>query len=159
MAGPAWFSGVMNLAKNEDWKVALSYQIDYTVSGDPENIQALDITGSTFLMQIRKVEEDATAVVSVSTDPGDGIVITDAFGGEFEITISIARAQRLQPGEYVADLVRTDANGFSERVWEGTCIVVEGTSRQGVGVMPYPSTPAPQQMRVPSLPTFKARRR
>lgn len=130
MSGPSWFSGTMNLAKNEDWKVALTYTIDYTVSGDPVNIQPLDLTGSQFLLQIRKTEEDASAIVSISN--GDGIVITNAAAGEFELTITTTRAQRLHPGDYVADLLRTDSNGFVERVWEGACIVVEGTSRQGV---------------------------
>jgi hypothetical protein len=155
MPGPAWFSGTMNLAKNEDWKVALTYQVDYSVSGDPPNVQALDITGSSFLMQIRKVEDDPTALVSVSTGDG-GIVITNGFGGQFEITISIAKAARLEPGNYVADLVRTDPNGFTERVWEGECIVVEGTSRQAASVTPYRAA-APQQMR--GLPKFKSPRR
>src|SRR5262245_47982634 len=130
MSGPSWFSGTMNLAKNEDWKVALTYLIDYTVSGDPENIQPLDLTDSIFLLQIRKKEEDASAIVSISN--GDGIVITNAAAGEFELTITTTRAQRLHPGDYTADLLRTDPNGFVERVWEGECIVVEGTSRKGV---------------------------
>jgi hypothetical protein len=157
MPGPAWFSGTMNIAKNEDWKVALIYQIDYTdysVAGATPNIQPLDLTGSSFLMQIRKVEEDQTALVSVSTDPDGGIVITNAYGGQFEITISIAKATRLEPGEYVADLLRTDANGFAERVFDLACTVVDGTSRTAVGVMPYPaatSMRAQQQTRARSV--------
>jgi hypothetical protein len=36
---------------------------------------------------------------------------------------------RLAPGQYVTDLVRYMASGYQERLWEGTAIVVEGTTR------------------------------
>jgi hypothetical protein len=128
MPGPAFFSGTMNIAKNEDWSVPLEYLVDYTpVSGDPENIQPLDITDSTFKLQIRKTEADNTAVVTVET--GDGIEITNAAGGEFTVTITRAKLKRLHAGDYFGDLVRTDPNGFAERMWEGKVIVVEGVSR------------------------------
>jgi hypothetical protein len=149
MSGPAWFSGTLNLAKNEDWKVALTYMIDYTVSGDPENIQPLDLEGSQFLLQIRKTEEDASAIVSISTDDG-GIVITNAAAGEFELTITTTRSQRLHPGDYVADLLRTDQNGFVERVLEVACIVVEGTSREGVVSEPHTMSPRAAAVRRPT---------
>jgi hypothetical protein len=127
MSGPSFFSGTINIAKNEDWRVPLAYLVDYTVSGEPENIQALDLTGSTFKMQIRKTEADNTAVVTI--DSTDGITITNAAGGEFLLTMTRAKLKRLHPGDYFADLVRTDANGFVERLWEGKAIVVEGSSR------------------------------
>jgi hypothetical protein len=144
----------MNLAKNEDWIVALALQVDYTdYNANPvvPNIQTMDITGSTFLMQIRVTEEDLTALVSVSTDPGDGIVITNAFGGQFQITISIAKAARLDPGQYVADLVRIDPNGLTERVFECQCTVVDGTSRQSTIVTPSAQQMRAQQMRARSV--------
>lgn len=127
MPGPAPYSGTINIAKNEDWRVPLEYLIDYTVSGEAENIQPLDITGSTFKMQIRKTEMDNTAVVTISS--GDGIEIIDAAGGLFELTILRVKLLRLHPGEYFADLVRTDVDGFAERLWEGKAVVVEGSSR------------------------------
>jgi hypothetical protein len=136
--GPAWYSGEMQIAKNEDWRVNLQYQQtitfvlpdeDVVSGGSPitTEIRSLDLTGSTFLMQIRKEPADKTAIVTLSS--GDGIVLTDALDGRVEITILRSKLKRLQAGAYVADLVRTDANGYAERMWEGVCTVVEGVSR------------------------------
>ena len=127
MAGPALFTGNVFIAKNEDWKQAFIYEIDYTVSGDPENIQPKDITDHTFKMQIRKVEADHTAVVSVQS--GDGIEIVNAAGGEFQITITRDKLKRLSAGEYVCDLLIFDPEGSPDRFFDATCTVVEGTTR------------------------------
>lgn len=125
--GPAWYSGTINLAKNEDWRVQLQYNVDYTVSGDPENIQSLDLTGSTISLQIRKKAEDKSAIVTITN--GDGVTLSEPVIGMFELMISRAKSARLHAGEYVADLIREDANGYVERMWEGAVEVVEGVTR------------------------------
>lgn len=125
--GPAWYSGTINIAKNEDWKVQLQYNVDYTVSGDPPNIQSLDLTGSVLSLQIRKTADDKSALVTITN--GDGVTLSDPIIGMFELRISRAKLKRLHAGEYVADLVRTDLNGDIERMWEGVCVVVEGVTR------------------------------
>lgn len=127
MGGPAFFSGTMYVAKNEDWKMAFVYSIDYTVSGEPENIQPQDITGYTFKFQIRKIEADNTAVVTASL--GDGIEIINAAGGEFQLTLVRDKLRRLHAGDYSADLLIVDPSGYADRFFEAKCTVVEGTTR------------------------------
>lgn len=129
MGGPSYFTGQMSVAKNEDWRVKYKYQVDYTVSGEPTNIQDFDLTGYSIRLQIRKTEADNTAVVTVSTDDGT-IIITDPAGGEFQIIIPRDRLRRLHAGDYVSDLVTIDTDGYIDRLWEGKCTVVEGTTRQ-----------------------------
>jgi hypothetical protein len=127
MGGPAFFSGTMQVAKNEDWAMAFIYNIDYTVSGSPENIVPKDITGHTFKLQIRKIEADNTAVVTATL--GDGIEITNAAGGEFQVTLKREKLYRLHAGNYSADLLITDPQGYADRFFEVACTVVEGTTR------------------------------
>jgi hypothetical protein len=129
MGGPSYFTGQMNVAKNEDWRVHYKYRVDWTVSGGTTNIQDFDLTGYSLRMQIRKIEADNTAVVTVSTDDST-IVITNPAGGEFDIIIPRERLRRLHAGDYVADLVTIDPTGYIDRLWEGKCVVVEGTTRQ-----------------------------
>jgi hypothetical protein len=126
MAGPAYFSGIMNLAKNEDWVVPFRYiSIDGTGSEMP-----IDLTGSRLLMELRVRETDHEAVVSVDTaTPPGGIVMTTPGLGEFQIQILRQNMVRLAAGEYFADLVRVMPNGWVERLWEGTAFVTVGTSR------------------------------
>jgi hypothetical protein len=125
MAGPAYYSGVMNIAQNEDWVVPFVYGAspDGGVTTTP-----IDLTGSTLMLEIREQESDHEAVVSVSS-PSDGIAITDAPNGAFQITMTRDKLARLWPGDFVSDLVRLMPSGLIERMWEGTVTVVEGTTR------------------------------
>jgi hypothetical protein len=126
MAGPAYYSGVMNIAKNEDWVVAFAYGTPQTDG----SILPIDLTGSVIKLEIRMNEADHEAIVAVTSENGDGIYITDAPGGQFTIAIGREdRLFRLGPGQYFADLVRLMPSGYQERVWEGNAIVVEGTTR------------------------------
>jgi hypothetical protein len=126
MAGPAYFSGTMNLAKNEDWVVPFRYNtIDFNGNEMP-----IDLTGSRLLMELRLRETDHEAVVSVdTTTPPGGIVVTTPGMGEFQIQILRQNMVRLAAGEYFADLVRVMPNGWVERIWEGSAVVTVGTSR------------------------------
>lgn len=126
MAGPAYYSAQVNIAKNEDWIVAFVYQTDDGAG----TITPIDLTGSLLMMEIRKREADHEAVVSVDSDD-NGITITNATGGAFTILIDRARLARLAAGDYFTDLVRQiPANEIVERIFEGTATVVEGTSRK-----------------------------
>jgi hypothetical protein len=125
MAGPAYYSGAMNIAKNEDWIVPFVYTMD---NGDG-TFTPIDLTGSTLTLEIRNHETDHEVFVAVTSDNSDGIVINNAPGGAFTIVIPRDRMVRMVPGDYVADLVREMTNGFQERLWEGVVNVVEGTTR------------------------------
>jgi len=124
MAGPAYYTVAVNIAKNEDWVVPFVYQ----TSADDVTFTPIDLTGSVFRLQIRKRESDHQAMVYIQS-PDDGITITDAVNGKFQIAIERYRLVDLEAGEYVIDLIREMTNGFDERLFEGTATVVEGTTR------------------------------
>ncbi|MCP3475161.1 hypothetical protein NLM33_33085 [Bradyrhizobium sp. CCGUVB1N3] len=125
MAGPSYYSGVMNIAKNEDWIVPFVYG---TVDPTGANFTPIDLTGSTLKLEIRTQEIDHEALVSVFS-PDGGIFITNAAQGQFQILINRLHLTHLAAGQYFTDLVRLMPNGYQERIWEGTAYVVEGTSR------------------------------
>jgi hypothetical protein len=110
----------MNIAKNYDWVVSFKYT---DAASNPINL-----TGSTIKMEIRNLETDHTAVVSVYS-PNNGIAIPTPTNGQFEIFITRDELARLSAGDYVADMVRLMPSGLQERIWEGTVTVVEGTTR------------------------------
>ena len=124
MAGPAYYSGTINIAKNEDWIVPFLYG-----SWDESNqsITPITLTNSKILLEIRKREADHEALVSVYS-PDGGIQINNP-AGLFQIVIRRDQLLNVAPGEYFADLVRQMPTGWYERIWEGNAIVVTGTSR------------------------------
>jgi hypothetical protein len=125
MAGPAYYTGTMNIAMNDDWIVPFLYA---SLNSDGVTTTPIDLTGSTLKMEIRTSESDHNVAVSVFS-PDNGILITDAPGGAFTVTLDRNRLSQLQPGSYVSDIVRLMPNGWQERLWEGTATVVEGTTR------------------------------
>jgi hypothetical protein len=125
MAGPSYYTGQMNVAKNEDWVVPFLYQM---VDGTGTVIAPIDLTGSTLKLALRKQEIDHEALVSVFS-PNGGIMITDAPNGLFQVVIVRNLLSNLEAGQYFADIVRLMPNGYQERMWEGVAVVVEGTTR------------------------------
>jgi hypothetical protein len=127
MSGPAYYTGTMNIAMNDDWIVPFLYA---TLNSDGVTTTPIDLTGSTLKMEVRSSESDHNVLVSVSSaPPASGIQITNAVGGAFTITLDRNRLSQLVPGNYVSDLVRLMPSGWQERMWEGTAAVVEGTTR------------------------------
>lgn len=131
MSGPAFYTGTINIAKNEDWIVSFTYT---TNDATPVPI---NLTGSTLELQLRAYETDHTAVVATSS-PASGITIDNAPAGQFTITIAHAETTdlaepssiRLIAGQpYVADLVRLRPDGEIERIFETAVTVSEGTTR------------------------------
>ena len=125
MAGPSYYSGVINISKNEDWVVPFAYG---TVDSTGANFTPIDLTGSTLKLEIRIQEIDHEALVSVYS-PDGGIAITNATQGQFQILMDREHLIHLAAGQYFTDLVRLMPNGYQERLWEGTAYVVEGTTR------------------------------
>jgi hypothetical protein len=124
MAGPSYYTGVMNISQNEDWVVPFLY----AQSSDGVTFTPIDLTGSLLKLEIRSAESEHEAIVSTFS-PDNGIIITNAVGGSFTIVIDRSKSVRLAPGTYYTDLVRTMTSGLQERLWEGTATVVEGTTR------------------------------
>jgi hypothetical protein len=125
MAGPAYYSGLMNISMNEDWIVPFLYQ---SVDSTGTVFTPIDLTGSILKLEIRIQEIDHEAIVSVYS-PDGGIAITDATQGEFTILIDRAHMLHLAAGQYFVDLIRLMPTGYQERLWEGTATVVQGTTR------------------------------
>jgi hypothetical protein len=127
MAGPAYYTGTINIAMNDDWIVPFLYA---TLNSDGVTTTPIDLTGSVLKMEVRKSESDRNVVVSLSSaPPASGIEITDAVGGAFTVFMDRNRLSQLVPGNYVSDIVRLMPQGWQERIWEGTATVVEGTTR------------------------------
>jgi hypothetical protein len=125
MGGPSYYSGQMNIALNEDWVVPFVYG---TVDSNGANFTPIDLTGSLLKLEIRTLETDHEALVSVYS-PANGILITNATQGQFQIQMPRSYLTHLSAGQYFTDLVRVMTNGYQERIWEGTAVVVEGTTR------------------------------
>lgn len=128
MAGPAYYTALIQIAQNEDWVVPFVYG---SANPDGSDFVPIDLTGSTLMMEIRAEESDNEAIVSVSSADGT-IEITNPTQGQFTIIVDRAHSWRLPPGNnvsYVVDLIRLMPNGYQERIFEGTATCVEGTTR------------------------------
>jgi hypothetical protein len=125
MAGPSYYSGQMNIAKNEDWIVPFLYQ---GVDSTGTIITPIDLTGSVLKLALRRQETDHEAVILVYS-PDGGIEFSNPTQGQFQIVITRKLLLDVGAGSYFVDLVRLMPNGYQERVWEGVAIVVEGTTR------------------------------
>ena len=127
MSGPAYYTGTINISMNEDWIVPFLYQTspDGGVTTTP-----IDLTGSTLMMEIRHQETDHEVLLSLTSQGNQGIYITDAAGGAFEILITRTQLEQFFPGNFVADLVRLMPNGYVERILDCDVVtVVEGKTR------------------------------
>lgn len=85
-----------------------------------------DLTGATFQMKLRKRVESHTVPISLSTD--SGITIIDAVNGQFEIAITQAQLEALEPDTYVHSLIMT-LGGLKTLIWVGTIEHSAGASR------------------------------
>ena len=98
----------------------------YTTVGN-----AISLVGSTLTMEVRPTAPSPQTVVTVGSGaPNTGIVLTNAAGGQFTITLPKASLSALTPGQtYVHDLVRLNPDGHTERMWTGTVSVDAGVTR------------------------------
>jgi hypothetical protein len=125
MSGPAYYTGVMNVAMNEDWIVPFLYAV---LNSDGVTTTPTDLTGSTLMMEIRHSEAEHEVLIELAS-PDKGISIDNAIGGAFTILITRQQLAQMTPGTYVADLVRLMTNGYIERILDCTVTVVEGVTR------------------------------
>ena len=124
MSGPAYYTAIIEMAKNDDWIVPFLYASVNTDS----STTPIDLTGSDLMMEVRHLDVDHEVVMTSTTVDG-GIVITDAVGGAFTIIFTRDQLSQVVPGDYVADLVRLMTNGYQERLIDATVTVVEGVTR------------------------------
>ena len=78
---------------------------------------AVDLTGATISYVLQRNVNSAAATISKTTD--DGISITDASGGVFQITLDASDTASLS-GSYYHECQITDASGNASTVFTGT---------------------------------------
>jgi hypothetical protein len=85
----------------------------------------VDLTGAEAEYKVaRKLRSKAAPVLSKTSNPAAGIVITDAAGGILEITIDASDTTDLG-GEYYHEAYITDVAGKRARIFEGELTVLD----------------------------------
>jgi hypothetical protein len=102
-----------------DFKKQLTYQ-------DSDNV-AIDLTNITLQMIIRDGVDEANLLVlnEVLTDTEDGIYITDAANGIFQLLIEDGTSVTIGAGIYLYELSKTESSGLKTILMEGTIEFVE----------------------------------
>jgi len=85
---------------------------EYDVDGDVE-----DLTGSTFLVQMRPDPDSSTVTVQFTT------AFVDAANGEWQFSLTAAQTTALSAGQYFYDVQRTYANGEVHTRFQGDVVV------------------------------------
>jgi hypothetical protein len=94
-----------------------------------------DFAGVAMQMMIRKKPEDVEVFVALSTDPGDGIVLsasdsaTPAVLDTINVTITRSQLSRMPEGDYAHSLIMTRADGIADDIWRGTLTHAIGPTR------------------------------
>lgn len=92
---------------------------------DLDTSQVLDLTGASIKFKFAKKATTALPEVEKTTAVGDGVEITDALGGKFEVTLDPADTVQLKGTRYYeADVV--EAGGRVSTVISGT-MTIEAT--------------------------------
>ena len=98
--------------------------IDFSISialTDSTN-SALNLTGSTFLAQVRKSHGSNTVKATFNTS-------NDGVGGNLTMNLTDIQTAALESGRYVYDVLQTDASGDKTRLMEGQLIMTPSVSR------------------------------
>ncbi len=94
--------------------IAQGEDVTIQVSVIDENGAVVDITGYTLQADIRVAREDAIQIVTKQTG-GSGIVITDAAGGVYQITLDSADTKKLRATQiHFWDTWRIDAGSKAQ---------------------------------------------
>ena len=83
---------------------------------------ALNLTGSSFLAQVRKSHASDTVKATFTTT-------NDGNGGNLTIKLTDVQTAALESGRYVYDVMQTASDGIKTRLIEGQLIVTPSVSR------------------------------
>ena len=86
--------------------------------GSPANL-----TGATYLVQMRSDPDDAAYVAQFAT------TILNAATGEWKFSLTSTQTAGLEPGLYFYDVQKTHSDGFVQTLFEGEVIVDWDVSR------------------------------
>ncbi len=116
-----------------DFVRAFVYQTQVPNATGTYDLVPFNLTGAKMRMGIRKQAEDHEEQILLTTE-NDGIVIFDAGGGKFYVTIRQTELLELPAGTYVHSLIRIMTyrdQDFRYAVWSGTLTHTVGPSREG----------------------------
>lgn len=88
---------------------------------------AIDMTGASLEMMLRRHAQDAEALLRLATDTGE-IVLIDPVNGLFTLLIRQDVLVRLGLGSYDHSNIMTQG-GFKTKIWSGTLINNAGPTR------------------------------
>jgi hypothetical protein len=88
---------------------------------------AIDITGTSLEMMLRRHAGDETALLRLATDTGE-FVLVDPVNGLFSLFIAQAVLEQLGLGSYDHSLIMTKST-FKTRIWSGTLLNNPGATR------------------------------
>ena len=88
---------------------------------------AIDLTGGTMEMMLRRHAKDDVAFLRLATDSGE-IVFTDPVNGQFTVRITQLTLERLALGDYDQSNI-FNRGGNKVRVWSGTLTNNAGATR------------------------------
>lgn len=83
---------------------------------------ALNLTGATFLGQVRKSHGSSTVKATFTTT-------NDGNGGNLTVKLTDVQTAALEAGRYVYDIIQTASDGLKTRLIEGQLIVTPSVSR------------------------------
>jgi hypothetical protein len=104
---------MVNIVTDNDADVYVAFQ--YVDSND----NPIDITGATFMMDLRRHAEDATAFLQLTSGDTGGIAIYDAPNGIFTLMITKEQLLALSIGDYDQSCIMT-LNTVRVPMWSGT---------------------------------------
>lgn len=104
---------------NADFYRVFRYQ---TISGQP-----IDMMGCSMWMMLRRHAKDEAAVMRLSTDTGE-IVLVDAVNGLFSVRIAQADLERLGLGDFDQSMIASIQN-YKRSIWSGLFTNNPGPSR------------------------------
>ena len=96
------------------------YSISVSMTGADGS--ALNLTGATFLGQVRKTHASSSIAGTFTTSH-------DATGGNLTLSLTDTITAGITAGRYVYDVLMTDSGGDKTRVLEGQAIVTPSVSR------------------------------
>jgi len=119
---------VIETGNNEDWIESLLFVVDDGSGGDPTAMPQLDLRGISFELEVRRRAEDHEVVIHASTDNGMLQVGSYPNYGFLIIDVDDTFMQPQAAGDYVGDVVATDA-AYTRRVMTFDLNIVEGVTR------------------------------
>ena len=95
----------------------------HQVTETEDDGSAANLTGATYLVQMREDPDDTTYTAQFTT------TILDAVAGEWKFSLTAAQTADLEPGLYFYDVQKTHSDGFVQTLFQGEVIVDWDVSR------------------------------